>query len=66
MQAIQAGNMIAAQQVRQVQMLRQLVMAQMGMQAAFLAGQRRETGGASTPRNYRFMTPTAKLPVHRK
>jgi type IV secretion system protein TrbJ len=39
MQALQAGNQIAAQQVRQTQMLRQLLMAQMGMQAAFLAGQ---------------------------
>jgi P-type conjugative transfer protein TrbJ len=59
MQAIQAGNMIAAQQVRQVQMLRQLMMAQVGMQAAFLAGQ--EDKAASQDAAYRqFMTPVSR------
>jgi P-type conjugative transfer protein TrbJ len=59
MQALQAGNMIAAQQVRQVQMLRQLLMAQMGMQAAFLAG--REDKEAAQDAAYRqFMRPTGR------
>ena len=59
MQAIQAGNMIAAQQVRQVQMLRQLVMAQMGMQAAFLAG-REDKLASQDAAYYRFMTPASR------
>lgn len=42
MQAIQAGNEIAAQQVRQLQKLRQLVMAQMTMQANTMAAHQRE------------------------
>ena len=37
MEAIQAGNLIAAQQVGQMQKLRGLVMAQMQMQAAFMS-----------------------------
>ncbi|MDH3602299.1 MAG: P-type conjugative transfer protein TrbJ, partial [Candidatus Tectomicrobia bacterium] len=37
MQAIQAGNLIAAQQVRQLQKLRQLQMSQMQMQATYMA-----------------------------
>jgi type IV secretion system protein TrbJ len=40
MQAIQAGNEIAAQQVGQIQKLRQLMMSQMQMQANFMASQR--------------------------
>lgn len=39
LQAIQAGNQIAAQQVRQLQKLRQLLMTQMQMQSAFMATQ---------------------------
>jgi P-type conjugative transfer protein TrbJ len=39
LQAIQAGNQIAAQQVRQIQKLRQLMMTQMQMQSAFMATQ---------------------------
>jgi len=39
MEAIQVGNMIAAQQVSQMQKLRQLVMSQMQMQASFMAQQ---------------------------
>jgi len=39
LQAIQAGNQIAAQQVRQIQKLRQLLMAQMQMQSTFMATQ---------------------------
>ena len=39
LQAIQAGNQIAAQQVRQLQKLRQLMMTQMQMQSAFMATQ---------------------------
>jgi P-type conjugative transfer protein TrbJ len=39
MQALQAGNQIAAQQVRQTQLLRQLMMTQMQMQGAYLAAQ---------------------------
>jgi type IV secretion system protein TrbJ len=40
MQAIQAGNEIAAQQVGQIQKLRQLMMSQMQMQANFMASER--------------------------
>jgi hypothetical protein len=40
-------------------MLRQLVMAQMGMQAAFLAGQEDKLATQDAA-YYRFMTPTAK------
>ncbi|NQY75521.1 MAG: P-type conjugative transfer protein TrbJ [Candidatus Margulisbacteria bacterium] len=39
MQAIQTGNQIAVQEVRQLQKLRQLMMSQMQMQASFLASQ---------------------------
>ncbi|NQY73243.1 MAG: P-type conjugative transfer protein TrbJ [Candidatus Margulisbacteria bacterium] len=39
MQAIQVGNQIASQQVRQTQKLRSLIMSQMQMQAAYLASQ---------------------------
>lgn len=39
LQAIQAGNMIASQQVSQLQKLRQLQMAQMQAQGNYLAGQ---------------------------
>ena len=59
MQALQAGNMIAAQQVRQVQMLRQLMMAQMGMQASFLAGQEDQTA-AQHSAYQQFMTPATR------
>jgi P-type conjugative transfer protein TrbJ len=50
MQAIQAGNQIAAQQVRQIQLLRQLMMTQMQMQGAYLAAQadRESLQGAQT------------------
>jgi P-type conjugative transfer protein TrbJ len=59
MQAIQAGNQIAAQQVRQTQKLRQLVMAQMGMQAAFMAGQE-DKDAAQHAAYERFMRPTSR------
>ena len=36
MEAIQAGNMIAAQQVSQIQKLRSLMMSQMQMQSSYL------------------------------
>lgn len=42
MQAIQAGNQIAAQQVRQTQKLRSLMMSQMQMQAAYMASETEE------------------------
>jgi len=59
MQALQAGNQIAAQQVRQTQMLRQLLMVQMGMQAAFLAGQE-DRDAAQHSAYQRFMTPATR------
>ena len=42
MQAIQIGNQIAAQQVRQNQKLRALIMAQMQMQASYMAHEANE------------------------
>lgn len=42
MEAIQAGNLIAAQQVGQMQKLRSLIMAQMQMQASFMSTQSSE------------------------
>lgn len=42
LEAIQVGNMIAAQQVGQMQKLRSLMMAQMQMQAAFMSTQTSE------------------------
>jgi P-type conjugative transfer protein TrbJ len=59
MQAIQAGNQIAAQPVRQTQKLRQLLMAQMGMQAAFMAGQA-DQDAAQRAAYERFMRPTSR------
>jgi P-type conjugative transfer protein TrbJ len=42
MEAIQAGNLIAAQQVGQIQKLRSLIMAQMQMHASFMSTQASE------------------------
>jgi len=39
LQALQAGNMIASQQIDQLQKLRQLYMAQMQAQNSYMAGQ---------------------------
>ena len=59
MQALQAGHQIAAQQVRQLQKLRQLQMAQMGMQAAFMAGEE-DQKAAQQAAYEQFMKPAGK------
>ena len=54
MQASQAGNLIAAQQVRQLQKLRQLQMAQMQMQAVYMARELDQQAAQQAARD-RFM-----------
>lgn len=53
MQAVQAGNQIAAQTVRQLQKLRELMMSQMQMQAAYMAT-RNEKDALQQTRTQRF------------
>lgn len=53
MQAIQAGNQIAAQTVRQMQKLRVLMMSQMQMQAAYMAT-RNEKDAVQQTKSHRF------------
>ena len=65
MQAIQIGNQIAAQQVRQTQKLRALVMAQMQMQASFMAFQANEKDNDQARSEKYFREDGSRINVHR-
>jgi P-type conjugative transfer protein TrbJ len=61
MQAIQAGNQIAAQQVRQLQLLRQLMMTQMQMQGAYLASDNDLRAAEQAYRQQLFNSPSGTV-----
>ena len=64
MQAIQIGNQIAAQQVRQTQKLRALVMAQMQMQASYMANQANEKDADQARSEKYFREDGSAINVH--
>ena len=59
MQAIQAGNEMAANQVQQLQRLQQLLMVQMNMQAQAMASQTRENAERAAAEQSYIVHPTA-------
>jgi len=64
MEAIQAGNLIAAQQVSQLQKLRGLMMAQMQMQSGFLTYQANQKDSANAKSREFFKNDASSISVN--
>ena len=64
MEAIQAGNLIAAQQVSQLQKLRGLMMAQMQMQSSFLTYQANQKDSANAKSREFFKNEASSISVN--
>ncbi|MDQ3232870.1 MAG: hypothetical protein M3Q07_13715, partial [Pseudobdellovibrionaceae bacterium] len=64
MEAIQAGNLIASQQVSQIQKLRGLMMAQMQMQSAYLSFEANQKDSANAKSREFFKNETSNINVN--